>query len=240
MSTTTKSAIQTASLYSLEKIRELVASSTTRDTLQAADGRAVAVDASSVNRSVAQIDQLSRLAYTRAAPSTDSRYVKFVEAVRALRVDLDLSSLSRAQIDRILESAARMYLVNDGIPEPVEPLSVEPPADLHRPVAGDRWDQEVAEPAAPGGARPEMASPATGPAADRNNRYPDGLDSNPTAAAPDTDGQDLSPPARSESAAAGAEESTRNARIDDARPDLDATPPPRDGGDGDGDGDGEA
>ena len=135
MSTMTKSAIQTASLYSLEKLRDLTATRTPVESLQAADGRAVAVDANSVNRSVAQFDQLERLAYTRAAPSTDSRYVRFVEAMRALRVDLDFSSLSRAQIDRILQSAARMYLVNDGIPEPVEPPPIHPESYLHQPLA---------------------------------------------------------------------------------------------------------
>ena len=135
MSTTTKSAIQTANLYSLDRLRELGATNTTREAERAADAGAVAVDASSVTRSVAQFDQLARLAYSRAVPSSDARYVKFVEAVRALRVDLDFSSLSRAQIDRIIESAERHYLVNDGVPEPVEPPPIRPASDL--PSFGD-------------------------------------------------------------------------------------------------------
>lgn len=125
MSTTTKAAIQTANLYSLDKVRELTSTPQTRDKIDGAETTRVS-KAVAATQSTMQIEQLARLAYSRGAPSNDARYVKFVEAVRALRVDLDLSTLSRAQIDRIIASAERLYMINDGVPEPVEPEPIDP------------------------------------------------------------------------------------------------------------------
>ncbi len=59
------------------------------------------------------------LTFAKPVASIDSRYTRFVEAVQALRIDVELSQLSREQVDRIMQSAQRVYIMNDGVPEPV-------------------------------------------------------------------------------------------------------------------------
>lgn len=61
-------------------------------------------------------------------PSDDSRYVRFVEAVQALRIDPEQTKLPPAQVERMMESAREIFKLDDGIPRPVRPPAPEPPS----------------------------------------------------------------------------------------------------------------
>ncbi len=82
-------------------------------------------------------------------PSKDSRYVRFVAAVQALRLDREDTKLSRAQVERIMEAARDIFMIDDGVPREVRPPAAEP---AHAAIGAG-----VAEPVHPA---PDLPTPA--------------------------------------------------------------------------------
>ena len=64
------------------------------------------------------------------APSQDNRYVRFVEAVQALRLDPTLTPVDKRKVADLLNKATEYFLVNDGVPREVQPLPPDAQAKI--------------------------------------------------------------------------------------------------------------
>ena len=62
------------------------------------------------------------------APSNDIRYVRFVEAVQALRMEPTLTPVDKRKVADLLNKATEYFQVNDGVPREVQPLPPKPEA----------------------------------------------------------------------------------------------------------------
>lgn len=81
-----------------------------------------ALDSGPRERVVVEVQSAERSSLDRPfAPSDDSRYVKFIEAVQALRLDREGTDLTETQIARIMASGKEIFWLDDGIPRDVRP-----------------------------------------------------------------------------------------------------------------------
>ncbi len=135
MSVTTKSAIATAGLSGHAKPRGPARSAVggpAESRLEATTGTRNGHDGDHAS----SLRPITRFAAVPAdhrlggyLPSQDSRYVRFVDAVQALRIDRDGTTLSAAQLARIMEAAEEIFMIGDGIPHEVRPAKAEAEAE---------------------------------------------------------------------------------------------------------------
>lgn len=76
-------------------------------------------------------------------PSRDSRYVLFIKAVQALRIDPDQGGLSRAQLADLMQAARDVFMLDDGVPRQVRPPTAPNPAERAAERSAER--AELAE-----------------------------------------------------------------------------------------------
>ena len=148
MSISTKSSISTAALQALGRVG--AAQPTTRpDPGADGDDRVGPASEAVFSNGAGPHDRPASHAMARLAASDDSRYVRFVEAVQALRIDLDMTTLTQSQIDRIMESAQRIFMLDDGVPKPVEPPRHEATVTEFTPSDPARDDEPGPDPGPP-------------------------------------------------------------------------------------------
>lgn len=76
-------------------------------------------------------------------PSRDSRYVMFVKAVQALRMDPESEGMTRAQMSDLMAAARDIFMLDDGIPKQVRPIDVPDAVEQAETRAADRARAEA-------------------------------------------------------------------------------------------------
>lgn len=115
MSVTTKSSISTAAVAALRRLDQPV------ERLP----RAAAARAATPATAEATCDEFTCTKASKAPdvalPSRDSRYVRFVDAVRGLRLEPDPATPPSTQDQRAIDAARDIFQRDDGVPKEVRP-----------------------------------------------------------------------------------------------------------------------